>query len=121
MESSGKCALTSMPCWYHARIRATANPWRNEFRLGLRLPSLAWIPKPLTSFWKCHLRGLNPRKELQNRCLAKPVFDRGRADGERLTQHQGGNSLGGDAASKCIRKDSSSPWPQSGSFCRRFP
>jgi hypothetical protein len=29
------------------------------------------------------------------------VFDRGRVDGERVTQHQGGNSLGGNAASKC--------------------
>jgi hypothetical protein len=30
----------------------------NEFRLGLRLPSLAWIPKPLTSFWKVSFKAL---------------------------------------------------------------
>jgi hypothetical protein len=51
------------------------------------------------------------------------VFDPGRADGERVTQHQRGNSLGGDAASKCIRKAAASPWPQSmaQSFYRQFP
>src|SRR5208282_2367069 len=51
--------------------------------------------------------GLKPRKELQNRFLTAA------ASSERVTQHQGGNSLGGDAASKCIRKSSASHWPQS--------
>lgn len=32
------------------------------------------------------------------------MFDRGRVDGERVTQHQGGNSLGGDAASNASEK-----------------
>src|SRR5208283_1978 len=61
--------------------------------------------------------GLKPRKELQNRFLTAA------ASSERVTQHQGGNSLGGDAASKCIRKSSASHWPQSvaQSFCRQFP
>src|SRR5271165_4909868 len=51
------------------------------------------------------------------------MFEKSQAGAKWLRIRQGGNSLGGDAAGKCITKASASPWPQSvaQSFCRQFP
>jgi hypothetical protein len=116
----------SSPTTGAPRCRAGIPEWKVHAVLRRRSPQ--FFPVSLRRTGGIEPRFLKEKRTKFHRTqaakgIAKPVFDRGRDDGERVTQHQGGNALGGDAASKCIRKASASPWPQSvaQSFCRQFP